>query len=92
VTGLLFYGVLFLLVVLYAEAALFAGCAVKGDDKYYAFAGRVACLDRIPDIWHYVGVYGWPGWGAIGIGAGACCFVVGLARLKPCLTSGARAA
>jgi hypothetical protein len=82
VKGLLFYSVPFLLAVLYSEAALFAGCAVKGDDKYYAFAGGVACLDRIPDIWRHVGVYGWPIGGAIGIGAGACCFLVGLTRLS----------
>jgi len=82
VTALLFYGVLFLVVVLYAEAALFAGCAVKGDDKYYAFAGRVACLDRVPDIWRHVAVYGWPLWGAVAIGAGASCYVIGLTRLS----------
>jgi hypothetical protein len=82
VNGLLFYSVLFLLVVLYGEAALFAGCAVKGDDKYYAFTGSVACLDRVPEMWRHVGVYGWPIWGTLGIGAGACCFLVGLARMR----------
>lgn len=59
-TWLVGYGVLFHLGVLWAQVSLFAGCAVKGDDKYYHFPNNAFCLDRIGAVFTDIGVLGYP--------------------------------
>lgn len=72
--ALLAYAFGFHLFALWAQMALFAGCATKGDDKYYVFSGNAMCFDQAPLIMHRLGVLGYP---ALALSA----FVVGLACL-----------
>jgi hypothetical protein len=60
VAGLLLYNGLFLMAVLWAQMALFAGCAVKGSDKLYEFPDRLFCLDRMPQVIDRLQALGWP--------------------------------
>ena len=77
VAAALTYAVIFLTVALWSQTALFAGCAIKGSQKYYEFAGSWACLDRFGEIRAHLSVIGWPLMGFLGIAAGLLCFVVG---------------
>jgi len=43
---LLIYAFAFHAFALWAQLALFAGCATKGDDKYYVFSGNALSFDR----------------------------------------------
>jgi hypothetical protein len=40
----------FQVVAIWFQSALFAACAVKGDDKYFDFLGNYFCLDQISHI------------------------------------------
>lgn len=71
---LLVYAFGFHLFALWAQMALFAGCATKGDDKYYVFSGKALCLDQAPLIIDRLAVLGYP---ALAISA----FALGLACL-----------
>lgn len=68
--GLLAYAAVFQLMALWSEAALYAGCAVKGDDKVFRFDGPAFCLDRVPEIAGRLDLLAWPGLAAAGF-AGA---------------------
>jgi hypothetical protein len=46
--GLASYALMFQVVALWAQIALFTGCATKGDDKYYVFPGHTFALTRRP--------------------------------------------
>lgn len=71
--GFLFYAVLFQMIALWAQLALFTGCATKGDDKYYAFSGHAFCLDQTSLLMDRVAVLGYPSLAAIGFGGGLIC-------------------
>ncbi len=68
--ALLAYAALFQVIALWSEAALYAGCATKGDDKLFRFDGAL-CLDRLPEIADRLALLAWPGLAAVGFGAGA---------------------
>lgn len=73
VIGLLLYALLFQLVALWSQFALFTGCATKGDDKYYAFSGHTFCLDQAPILMDHLSVLGWPVLAIVGFGGGLIC-------------------
>jgi hypothetical protein len=54
------FAVAFQLVTVWSEAALFSGCAVKGDDKFFHFSTRAYCLDEMPLMFQRLGVVAWP--------------------------------
>lgn len=68
--GLLGFAVLFQIIVVWAQFALFTGCASKGNDKYYAFAGHAFCLDQSPVLIERLGVIGWPALAGFCFGCG----------------------
>jgi Dolichyl-phosphate-mannose-protein mannosyltransferase len=71
--GLLSYAVLFQIMALWAQFALFTGCATKSDDKYYVFSGHYFCLDQTPLLMDRLAVLGWPVLAAVGFGGGLFC-------------------
>ena len=71
--GLLLYAVLFQLMALWSQLALFTGCATKSDDKFYAFSGHAFCLDQAPVLMDRLSVLGWPVLAAVGFGGGLVC-------------------
>ena len=73
--GVLFYAVLFQMIALWAQLALFTGCATKGDDKYYAFSGYTFCLDQAPLLMDRLAVLGYPHLAVIGFAGGLMCMV-----------------
>src|SRR5262249_3713733 len=44
------YAAAFFLIVLWSQLALFAGCAIKNDQKYYQFTGHLFCLDQVVSV------------------------------------------
>jgi hypothetical protein len=71
--GLLLYAVLFQLMALWSQLALFTGCATKGNDKFYAFSGHAFCLDQTPVLIDHLSVLGWPILAAVGFGVVLIC-------------------
>lgn len=59
-TVLIFYAILFQAMVLWAQLALFAGCATKGDNKLYVFSGRFFCIDQTSLVMDRIAVLGYP--------------------------------
>ncbi len=74
--GLLIYAVLFQLMALWSQLALFMGCATKSDEKLYAFSGHALCLDQAPLLFDRLSVLGWPILAAVGFGGGFICSVL----------------
>ena len=62
--------VLFQIAVVWAQFALFTGCAWKADDKTYGFPDGAYCLDQIPTLVERLGTTGWPLLAGIGFGGG----------------------
>jgi hypothetical protein len=60
----------FHLMAIWAHAALFSGCALKGDDKFFQFTSRAYCLDQAFMVFDRLSVVAWPSL-AIGALAGA---------------------
>jgi len=73
--GFLFYAVLFQIIVLWAQLALFTGCATKGDDKYYVFSSQTFCLDQTYLLMDRLAVLGYPNLAVIGFGSGFICML-----------------
>lgn len=71
------YTMSFLLVVLWSQMALFAGCAVKNDDKLYQFPSDWLCLDRVSEVTTHLTVFGWPLLAVLSIGSGFLCLLIG---------------
>jgi hypothetical protein len=71
--GLLIYAILFQIMVLWAQVALFTGCAIKTDDSFYAFTGDFFCLDQAPVLLNRLSVLGWPILATVGFGGGLIC-------------------
>ena len=64
----------------WAQAALFAGCAIKtADSKYYVFPDRLYCLSHVGDVSAHLSVIGWPT-------AAFVCFLAGILSLAFGLT------
>ncbi len=73
--ALVIYALLFQAMALWAQIALFTGCAVKGDDKSYVFSGHSFCVDQYASIFNRLSIIGWPWLAAIGFGGGLLCMV-----------------
>lgn len=71
------YSFLFLLLALWSQMALFAGCAIKNEEKLYQFSGPWFCLDRVSEVAGRVGIVGWPLIAALSIGCGFFCLLIG---------------
>jgi hypothetical protein len=74
--GLLLYAVLFQIMALWAQVALYTGCAIKTDDSFYAFPGHFFCLDQVPVLLDRLSVLGWPVLAAVGFGGGLICVLL----------------
>jgi hypothetical protein len=82
VIGLLLYALLFQIVAIWAQLALFMGCATKGDDMNYAFPSHAFCLDRVPVLVDRLDVLGYPELAAIGFGGGLICALLLIGRWR----------
>jgi hypothetical protein len=71
--GLLIYAVLFQIMAIWSQFALFTGCATKGDDKSYTFSGHSFCLDKAHTLTERLSVLGWPVLAAVGFIGGLIC-------------------
>jgi len=69
-TALACYAVLFQAIAVWSQIALFTGCAIKDDDKYYSFSGQMFCLDQVPTLFDRLAVIGWPILACVGFGGG----------------------
>lgn len=78
---LLAYAVFFLIVVNWMQMVMFAGVAIKGDNKYYQFQDHAAGLMRAADVLTRLEVLGWPLLAAICFGGGLLCLIVSLVRI-----------
>jgi hypothetical protein len=72
------FTVFFLLAVLWAQMALFSGCAAKDHQKYYEFTGHAFCLNQVDTVAAHLSVLGWPVIGLTCFGIGFLCLTVGL--------------
>jgi len=81
-TALLTYSLAFHAFALWAQASLFAGCAVKGDNKYYVFSGNELCFDQVPLVLHRLAVLGYPALAALGFFIGSVCLAWLLIRVR----------
>jgi hypothetical protein len=79
--GLLVYAVVFQIIALWAQLALYTGCASKTEDSFYAFQGNFFCLDQTAEILDRIGLLAWPSLAAIGFCAGSICFLLLLWQL-----------
>jgi len=70
---LLIYAFAFHTLVLWAQIALFTGCATKGNDKYYVFSGKALCFDQVPLIADRLAVIAYPTLALIGFALGLAC-------------------
>jgi hypothetical protein len=75
------YAAVFFIIALWCQMALFAGCAIKSDQKYYQFTGHWFCLDRAASVTNNLSVIAWPSLAFACIGAGFLFFAIGSARL-----------
>jgi hypothetical protein len=72
---LLLYAVLYQVMALWAQLALFTGCATKGDDKSYVFSGSAFCFDQTSLLMDRIAVLGYLGLAVIGFTGGLICFL-----------------
>jgi hypothetical protein len=72
------YSLLFLLLALWSQMALFAGCAAKNEEKLYHFSSPWFCLDRVDEVTARLSVVGWPVFGIVSIACGFVCLLIGL--------------
>ncbi|WP_283743912.1 glycosyltransferase family 39 protein [Sideroxydans sp. CL21] len=78
---LLVYAVLYQIMALWSQLALFTGCATKGDDKSYVFSGSAFCIDQTSLLMDRMAVLGYPGLAVIGFSGGVICFLWLLVKL-----------
>lgn len=79
--SLLAYAVFFLIVVNWMQMVMFAGLAIKGDNKYYQFQDHFACLTRATDVLTNLDVLGWSLLAVVCFCGGLLCLVISLARI-----------
>jgi hypothetical protein len=72
------YSLLFLLLALWSQMALFAGCAIKNEEKLYHFSGPWFCLDRVSEVIGRLEIVSWPLLAALSFGCGFFCLLIGL--------------
>jgi len=70
------YAVLFQLSILWSQLALFAGCATKGDDKYYHFPDQRLCLNALDTVMENLGTLAWPHLALACFAGGIICFYI----------------
>jgi hypothetical protein len=80
--GLIIYAVLFQAMALWAQIALFTGCAVKNEQKYYAFSGHLLCLDESATVFHRLAIVGWPSLAGVCFAGGLICAACLAVRLR----------
>ncbi|KUG23253.1 hypothetical protein ASZ90_006914 [hydrocarbon metagenome] len=76
--GLLAYTVFFLIIVNWMQMVMFAGLAIKGDNKYYQFPDHFACLTRANDVLNNLSVLGWPFLAVVCFCGGLLCLIISL--------------
>ena len=80
--SLLAYSIIFYFLAIWSQLALFAGCAIKGDDKQYIFQSNLFCLDHITQMIDHLTILGHPFVGMIGFCVWAICTVLLLRELR----------
>jgi len=80
--GLLLYAVVFQLAAIWAQVALFTGCASKGVNKQYVFTGHAFCLDQVPQLYDRLSVLARPNLALAGFGVGFLCMLLLAAALR----------
>ncbi len=80
--ALLIYSVAFHIFSVWAQLALFTGCATKGDDKHYVFAGNALCLDQTTLIINRLAVLGYPTVAMAAFSVGLLCLAWLASRVK----------
>jgi hypothetical protein len=71
--SLLIYAVCFHIMALWSEFALFTGCAIKGDDKYYLFTQPYFCLGQISILFERMHILAWPNLATLSFGSSIIC-------------------
>jgi len=72
---LVILALLFQAMAVWAQLALFTGCAIKGDDKSYVFSGHWFCVDQYATVFDRLSIIGWPWLAGAGFGGGLLCIV-----------------
>ena len=67
------YAAAFHLMALWAEASLFSGCAIKGDDKLFQFPSSAYCVDQTSLVFDRLRLIAWPGIALFGFSAALGC-------------------
>ena len=80
--GFLAYSVIFYLVAIWSQLALFYGCAIKGDDKQYVFQSNLMCFDHTPQMIDHLSLLGYPSLGVVGFSGWVVCSVLLVIELK----------
>jgi hypothetical protein len=73
--ALLLYALFYQIMALWAQLALFTGCATKGDDKNYVFSGSAFCFDQTSLLSDRIAALGYPSLAIIGFTGGLICFL-----------------
>lgn len=70
--------VIFIIIVLWSQFALFMGCATKNSAKLYEFTQPIFCLGEFPSLWDNLAVIGHPNLALLGlIGLALCVTLIG---------------
>jgi hypothetical protein len=73
------FALAFQIAAIWSEAALFTGCAIKGDDKMFHFSTGAYCLDQTSLVFGRLAIVAWPSVtlcalvAGVGIGLGGLC-------------------
>jgi hypothetical protein len=67
---MVFYALIFQMINIWSELSLFAGCSIKGDDKYYLFPNNMLCLDQLDLIFQRLQITGSPYLACLSLAAG----------------------
>jgi hypothetical protein len=71
--ALVSYAVLFQVAAIWAQIALFTGCAIKGGENHYSFSGHLFCLDQASTLYERLAIVSWPNLACLGFGGGLLC-------------------
>lgn len=80
--GLLTYSLIFYFAAVWAQLALFSGCAIKGDDKQYEFQSGLLCFDHFPQMIDHLDLLGYPLAALVGVGGWLVCSVLLVISLR----------
>jgi hypothetical protein len=72
---LLLYAVLYHIMALWSQFALFTGCASKGLDKYYVFSNNFFCLGQVSLLMDRASVLGYPALAVFGFVGGVIAYL-----------------